>query len=207
MRVLYLHGFASGPGSTKARFFATRFGERGISVVVPALVDEFERMTLRSQLEVVARVHAGEPSVIMGSSMGGYLAALYAARHAGITHVICLAPAFDFAARWAARLGEAEVARWHDSGWLTVHHYGENRPARVGWQLMEDARRFEPYPRVTQPALIYHGRRDDVVPVEVSREFAARNPNAMLRVVESGHELTDVTETLWEGVCGFLGLS
>lgn len=211
MRVLYLHGFASSPRSTKARFFASRFAERGVDVAVPALVEDFERMTLSSQLEAIAAAHAeqpaGTPTVIMGSSMGGYLAALYAARHPDIARAICLAPAFDFAARWAARLGEEETTRWRDTGFLAVHHYGENREARVGWQLMEDARRYEPYPAVAQPTLIYHGRADDVVPVEVSREFAARNPSAELHVVESGHELTDVMERMWEGVCGFLRLS
>ena len=35
--VVYLHGFASGPGSKKARFFGDRFAARGVPFLVPDL--------------------------------------------------------------------------------------------------------------------------------------------------------------------------
>jgi len=36
----YLHGFASGPGSTKAQFFRTRFAESGTTLAVPDLAPD-----------------------------------------------------------------------------------------------------------------------------------------------------------------------
>jgi pimeloyl-ACP methyl ester carboxylesterase len=49
-------------------------------------------------------------------------------------------------------------------------------------------------PDFSQPALIFHGIRDDVVPVASSRRFAATHPNARLRELDSDHELLDVLD-------------
>jgi len=37
MRVVYLHGFASSPQSSKARFFAGKFAEAGVAFEAPQL--------------------------------------------------------------------------------------------------------------------------------------------------------------------------
>ena len=74
--VLYLHGFASGPGSKKARFFGERFAARGVPYVVPDLAaGDFAHLTLSGQLAVVRKAVGGERVRMMGSSLGGYLAA------------------------------------------------------------------------------------------------------------------------------------
>jgi predicted esterase YcpF (UPF0227 family) len=39
--LVYLHGFASGPASTKAQFFRTRFAERGVELAIPDLAPDF----------------------------------------------------------------------------------------------------------------------------------------------------------------------
>lgn len=206
MNVVYLHGFASGPSSAKARFFHEKFAAKGIDMAIPELVDvPFEALTLTRQLAVVERELARSGrAVLIGSSMGGYLAALMAARDFRVDRVVCLAPAFDFAARWAERIGPDAMTEWRQSGFLPVFHYGENREARVGWQLYQDSLAYQAYPSVPQPALIFHGRRDDVVPLEVSEEFARRNPAAKLHAVDSDHQLTDVLDLLWERTWRFL---
>ena len=204
-KVVYLHGFASGPGSSKAGFFAGRLRAAGYQVEVPDLAaGDFEHLTITGQLEEVARAAAGEPCILMGSSMGGYLAALYAARHAEVTRVILMAPAFGFARRWAAALGPEKVAEWRRNGWLEVFHYAHQAPRRISYALLEDGERYEDYPVVRQPALVFHGRRDPVVPAAYSEEFAALRPNASLVLFDSGHELTDVLEPMWERVRQFL---
>ncbi len=204
-KVVYLHGFASGPGSSKARFFAARLRAAGYEVEIPDLAaGDFEHLTITGQLEEVARAAAGEPCILMGSSMGGYVAALHAARHPEVTRVILMAPAFGFARRWAAALGPEKVAEWRRSGWLEVFHYADQAPRRVSYALIEDGERYEDYPDVRQPALVFHGRGDPVVPAAYSEEFAARHPNARLVLFDSGHELTDVLEPMWERVREFL---
>jgi pimeloyl-ACP methyl ester carboxylesterase len=201
VKLIYLHGFASGPTSSKAQFFRRRFEALDIDMQIPDLSEgNFEGLTISGQLRVIERTAGGEDVWLMGSSMGGYLAALYGARHPEVTRLILLAPAFGFARRWPLRLGAENVAEWQRSGWLSVYHYGEKRESRVGYALLEDGARYEDYPDVSQPVLIFHGREDDVVPVEYSREFAALHPQAALRVMDSGHELLNVLEDMWAEV-------
>lgn len=207
MKVVYLHGFASSPKSSKARFFKDRFKRHGIVIDIPDLADgDFPGLTLTGQLRVVAGAAGTGPLVVMGSSMGGYLAALYAARHPEVEKVVALAPAFDFASLWRLRLGEEQMHAWSRRGWLETPHYATGQSERIGYQLYEDALRYEPFPETRQPALIIHGVADDVVPVGVSREFARRNTSARLVEVSSGHELTDQVETLWRETALFLGI-
>ena len=206
MNLIYLHGFASGPQSNKAQFFRRRFEELGIAMQVPDLNEgNFERLTISGQLRVIDRIAGGDDVRLMGSSMGGYLGALYAARHPEVTKLVLLAPAFGFARRWPLMLGEEKVAAWRRTGWLPVYHYGDKMERRVGYELLEDARLYEDYPDISQPALVFHGRQDDVVPVEYSEEFAARHPRVTLRVMESGHELINVLEEMWAGIAVYIG--
>ena len=203
--VVYLHGFASGPSSKKARFFGERFAARGIRFTVPDLAaGDFGNLTLTGQLGVIEATVAGGPVCLMGSSMGGYLAALYAAaRPSEVEKLVLMAPAFDFAARWRERLNPAEFAAWERTGRLSVFHYGEGRAAEVGFALFTDALRHEPFPAVTQPTLIFHGRHDEVVPPGLSERFTADKPQARLRLFDSDHELVNVTEEMWEDTWAF----
>jgi pimeloyl-ACP methyl ester carboxylesterase len=140
----------------------------------------------------------------MGSSLGGYLAALYAARHPRVRRVVLLAPAFGFAQRWPERLGPAQVAAWRDAGAMEVFHYADNRPRQLGYQLLVDGARYEAYPDFAQPALIFHGAHDDAVPVGYSEEFAVTHRNATLEVLDSGHDLLDVLDYMAPKIAAFL---
>ena len=74
-RILYLHGFASGPSSGKARFFRHYLEARGAQIEIPDLAaGDFEHLTLTGQLAVIERAANREPVALIGSSMGGYLA-------------------------------------------------------------------------------------------------------------------------------------
>jgi uncharacterized protein len=219
-RFVYLHGFASSPSSRKARFFEERFRELGIGLEVPNLVEgDFRDLTLTAQLNVVARV-CGEGAVsLIGSSMGGYLAALYAARHplsahnaagasrpvrSAVQKLVLLAPAFSFASRWPETLGEPAMEQWKRTNTLEVFHYSEGREVELGYQLIEDAQQYEAYPDVAQPTLIFQGRNDTVVPPIYAETFAARHPNAHLRLMDSDHDLVNVLDEMWRETEKFL---
>ena len=202
---VYLHGFASSPASSKAQYFKTRLAEHGIDLAVPALDGgDFEHLTLSKQLARIDQQVQGGTVVLLGSSMGGYLAALYAARHSNVERLVLLAPAFDFQARWVQLQGEAAIHRWKQTRELRVFHYGSGIERRLGYELFEDAARYPGYPFVTQPTLILHGQNDEIVPPVYSREFLARNPKATLQLFESGHELTNVLPELWNAAAQFL---
>jgi pimeloyl-ACP methyl ester carboxylesterase len=203
-RVIYLHGFASGPGSSKAQFFKRKFAGCGIEIEIPDLTaGDFENLTITGQLGVIAQTAAGQPVTLMGSSMGGYLAALYAARHPEVERVVLMAPAFGFARRWTATLGADQLAAWQRTGFLDLYNYAQNRPSRVGYQLIQDGLRYEDEPDVTQPALIFHGAHDDVVPAEYSRAFAKSRPHVRLEVLDSDHELLNAVDHMWRNTSQF----
>jgi uncharacterized protein len=205
MRILYLHGFASGPGSGKAQWFRGRFAERGVNLEIPDLNGgDFEKLTISGQLRVIEEATRGEPVSLIGSSMGGYLAALYASRRPEVEKLVLLAPAFQFPQRWPEELGAEKTAAWRQTGRMEVFHYGEGRPRHLGWELMEDCRRFEAEPSFSQPALIFHGTGDTVVPPAYSEQFAARHSNVRLRLMASDHQLSDVTHLIWAEMAPFL---
>ncbi len=204
-RILYLHGFASGATSRKAVFFRDRLHLQGIPVEIPDLAQgDFERLTLTGQLQVVEQAARHEPVVLIGSSLGGYLAALYAARHPETAALLLLAPAFRFYQLWKETLKPEKLAEWQRTDQLMVYHYALGREAVLGYQFMEDAEKYEPYPAFSQPTLLIHGIQDPTVPIQYSEEFAARRTNIELVKLQSGHELTDVLPSIWESSEPFL---
>jgi len=214
MRVVYLHGFASSPQSSKARFFAGKFAEAGVAFEAPQLDEgKFHNLTISGQMLVVdsavsahrEKLAEGEPLVLMGSSLGGYLASLYAERHPkAVDRLVLLAPAFDFLKRWRERLSIQEIEQWKREGSIPMYHYGSKTEQRLGYHFLEDAAQYEAAPDFHQRALILHGTEDTVVPSQVSHNFALEHTRVRLALFKSGHELTDVLEGLWREVSGFL---
>ena len=204
-RFVYLHGFASGPSSRKARFFEERFRELGIGLEIPDLAEgDFRNLTISGQLSVIERLCGGDPVSLVGSSMGGYLAALYAARNPEVKKLVLMAPAFSFASRWPETLGAQAMEQWKRTNALRVFHYSEGREAELGYQLIEDALQYEAYPECAQPALIFQGLHDTVVPPKFAETFAARHSNASLRMLDSDHDLVNVLDEMWRETERFL---
>ncbi len=197
MRFLYAHGFASSPQSRKAQVFHQAFAVRGITLEIPALDGgDFEHLTISGQLSIIRHTLEGEPACLIGSSMGGYLAALYAATHPEVARVVLMAPAFHFAQRWLEKAPVGEP--------LDVYHYGQKQNQSVHYHLLEEATEYPADPDFRQPSLIFHGIHDGVVPVDYSRQFAAGHPNAELREMDSDHELLNVLETITDQALPFL---
>jgi hypothetical protein len=206
--LLYLHGFASGPSSFKARELARRFAGRGVAVDVPDLTpgaEGFERSSPSSMLAVAeARLAAAAPPhALVGSSLGGYLSAVAASRDPAIERLVLLAPAFRLFDRWSARLTPAELADWRAAG-LETMHYASNRKRRIGWQFFEDAQGWPAFPEVRVPTLCIAGTRDETVPIADVEAFVARTPSARLVAVDDGHELTASIDRIFEEAAAFL---
>ena len=226
MRVVYLHGFASSPQSSKAQFFGQKFRQAGIRFEAPELDQgKFEELTISGQLTVVEKTLLektvientviGNPvsprgqgtgeTVLMGSSLGGYLAALFAATHpTAVERLILMAPAFNFLERWKTRLSPQELALWKTQGWAPIYHYGTKTERRLGYQFLEDGSKYPPVPDFHQRALILHGTEDQVVPPQESRNYVREHAQARLALFNSGHELTGVMDDLWREVAAFL---
>lgn len=197
-RYLYLHGFASGPQSRKARFFRERLALAGINLEVPDLsAGDFEHLTIGGQLAIVEALLHGSRATLIGSSMGGYLAALYAARHPEIERLLLLAPAFRFAQHWRETVGSQTLENWKRTGKLALYHYSRGTMANLDYGIVEESLKWEPEPRFGQPAYIFHGIHDTVVPLRFSQEYVARHPHVQLTSVDSDHELTSALDSIW----------
>jgi pimeloyl-ACP methyl ester carboxylesterase len=207
--MLYLHGFASGPGSAKAVDLARRFAADGRRLEIADLTPGpwgFERSTPSSMLAVVRGLLDGEtaPHVLIGSSLGGWLSALTAARDPAVARLVLLAPAFNLVDRWEGRLGPAAVAAWRRDG-LEVDHHATGTRRRIGHAFLEDAGRYPAYPVVTVPALVIAGRRDETVPLADVERFVERTPSARLVVLDDGPGLEGSYPRIYDEARRFLG--
>jgi len=208
MRFVWLHGFASGPTSTKAGFVKERLAEKGRILEIPDLNEPaFRDLTVTRMLEQLAKIAKKDRVVLFGSSLGGYTAATFAARHPGqVAAAVLLAPAFDLARRWEERMPEAELKQWRKDGVFAFDHYARGRKEELSIEFLEDAARYEAFPLPSAPTLVLQGTRDDVVDPELAREFAARmNGRARLVELPDGHELTANLEKLWREMESHLG--
>lgn len=207
---LYLHGFASGPSSFKARNLKERFATAGVALETPDLTpgtDGFERSTPLTMLGVAEALVRGQPGphVLIGSSLGGYLSAVAASRNPSVERLVLLAPAFRLFARWSARLTPAELEGWRAAG-LETHHHVTNTKRRIPWAFHEDARTLPEYPEVRVPTLVLAGVNDEVVPIDDVRAWVARTPSARLVELDDGHELVASIDRIWDEARVFLGV-
>ncbi|MGB8933153.1 MAG: YqiA/YcfP family alpha/beta fold hydrolase [Anaeromyxobacteraceae bacterium] len=209
--LLYLHGFASGPGSAKAVDLARRFAADGERLELADLTPGplgFERSTPTSMLAVVRGLlePARPPHVLIGSSLGGWLSAHTASRDPAVERLILLAPAFNLVERWLGRLGPEQVAAWRRDG-LEVDHHATGTRRRIGHAFIEDAGRYAPYPEVRVPTLVIAGRQDEIVPLADIERFVAQTPSARLLVLDDGHGLERSYARIYAEASAFLRAS
>ena len=211
MQVLYLHGFASSPQSSKATFLARKFAERGIQVIVPDLNEpDFSTLTVTRMLQQVEKALASSagPAVVVGSSLGGFVAVQAALRYPDrITRVVLLAPALDFDGNRFSELGDRGLAAWKASNQLAVFHYGYGRMMPVHYELYADARKYNAFQApLLQPVQVFQGRLDTAVnPVTVER-WASTRPNVELHMLDDDHQLLRSLEDIWRQMQEFLSV-
>jgi uncharacterized protein len=205
----YLHGFASGPRSRKGVALRDALAARGVELALPDLnAPSFAALTISAALGAIDAMADAAPDLrwrLVGSSMGGYLATLWAARHpARVDRLLLLCPAFDMAARWRRLIGDDGIEGWRRTG-VRVFADGAGVPTEVSWQLYEDAATHPAFPVPPCPTRIVHGTADDVVPIELSRQLAAAQPHVTLREVDDGHELVKSLAVIEAEAIGFFG--
>jgi pimeloyl-ACP methyl ester carboxylesterase len=189
-RFLYLHGFASGPRSTKAVAFAEHFAQRGIVLdCLDQRVPSLEHLRLSAMIAAATQAIGGptDRAVVFGSSLGGLTAARVAERDPRVTGLVLLAPAFLLIDRWRALPGWDD---WRRTGWRAIHDYQTRQPARIDFGAAEEAMTIDVgYPEIGVPTLIFHGVHDPDVPIDISRAFARGKPHVRLIELDDGHDL------------------
>lgn len=207
MRFVWLHGFASGPTSSKGQFVRARLRDRGAELLLPDLNEPsfFELTVTRMLSQLDALLQGIEPVVLFGSSLGGFTAATWAAGNPGrMAALVLLAPAFDLGPRWERQMG-ADAARWRAAGRFAFDHYARGGRQDLSIGFLDDAYRYESFPLPRCPTLVVQGTRDEVVDPSLAREFTRRmDGRAQLVELPEGHELNADLPALWKRIEPFL---
>lgn len=209
--VIYLHGFASSPDSTKARYFSDRLGAHGVPLVTPDFNQpDFTTLTMSRMLTQLSRHidEAGGRVSLMGSSLGGALAVLAAARHPEqVERLVLLAPAVMLAKPGHSLLPPERIAEWQHRGALPFFHYAYGEERLLDYTFYADSLAHDPYEAVfTQPTLVFQGLHDAVVDCRSVEQFARSRSHITLSLLDDDHQLGTSLARMWESVEDFLGL-
>ncbi|MDO9516278.1 MAG: alpha/beta fold hydrolase [Syntrophales bacterium] len=151
---VFIHGLEGSSQGNKSQFFKKRY---------PDMIIEDYTGSLDERMDKLRRILAGKKDlVLVGSSYGGLMAAMYACdNESAIKKILLLAPALD----------------------------------------LEE---FRPYlnQKIAVSTILYHGRRDDVVPPGPVREIAERVfTNLSHHFVDDDHPLSETFPSFdWDGL-------
>jgi pimeloyl-ACP methyl ester carboxylesterase len=210
--IVYLHGFASSAKSTKAGYFADRLREHGMGLRCPDFNEpDFSTLTLTRMLDQMEQQLddlGRRPATLIGSSLGGTLAILAAARFADrVDRLVLLAPPVMFAKPGHHLLPPERIDEWRRRGSLPFFHYAHNAERLLNYEFYEDSLRHDAFTaRFDQQALVFQGLRDASVDYRTVEAFARTRPNLTLSLLDDDHQLIASLPRIWESVAPFLGV-
>ena len=201
--VVLCHGMMSCREGTKQRAFARTLSESGLAVLrfdfsfCGESEGRFEEITFAQEVDDLraavawVRDRGADPVGLLGSSMGGAVALLYASGDPSIKALVTLAGVGSPAHIADGMEGmQQKVREWKDQGYLLG---AEGEP---GEKFFEDARAQDVLGaarRLTAPLLVLHGSEDEVVPVEDARAIYenAGGPKELRILPGVDHRFTD----------------
>ena len=171
---LYLHGLGSvrvGEKSERLMAHARSSGRAATRLDFRGHGESsgvFGEVTLTDMIEDgAAALRRFGPSLVIGSSMGGMVAAWLAARYRDLVPgMVLLCPAFGFLQQLAAAQPSGDA----------VTFPGHERPYTLHRRVFDDVAQYDESSlpgRIRIPTLVVHGSEDDVIPQVVSERFFA----------------------------------
>ena len=209
--MIYLHGFASSAGSSKATYLGRRLAERGVEFHAPDFnLPDFSTLTVTRMLEQTRHLieAAPAPVTLIGSSLGGFVAVNAAAKWPdGVRSLVLLAPALDFGDQGLSGPGGANLGDWKRAGRLDIFHFGYGRVMPIHYELYEDARRYDALNvELRMPILVFQGRHDAAVNPATVAAWSRRRPNVELHMLDDDHQLMSSLSYIWEKLATSMNL-
>jgi len=200
--VILCHGMESSKESEKLVTLSRRLSERGILALRFDFAGsgesegKFEEMTyggevedLRAAYDFVLRYKPKKIGVL-GSSMGGTVALLFAAEEKNVAALVTIAAPVH-PERFSVRLSTPEETRqWRAQGFIEYHGRRLNVSLLHDLEVLDVPKAAR---KISCPVLVIHGDKDDAVPVEEGHELFAElaAPKRLCIIEGSGHRLTE----------------
>jgi pimeloyl-ACP methyl ester carboxylesterase len=198
-KALALDAWATGQGRACVRFDYSGHGESG-----GAFIDGTIGRWLEESVAVFERFCRG-PQIVIGSSMGGWMALLLAREiarregsHASLAGLVLIAPAPDFTEQlmWNGFSAEVREEITTKGVWLRPSPYGDGAPYPITRALIEEGRShllLGSAIEVGCPVRILQGAQDPDVPWQHAFALAHRLPSedVVLTMIQDGdHRLS-----------------
>jgi len=200
--VILCHGMESNKDSEKLVYLGEALASRGVLALrfdfsyVGESSGKFEDITYSGEVDdlraAYALVQSREPgrTAILGSSMGGTVALLFAAEEPEIAGLVTVAAPVHPEQFPRRTLTPKQIDQWRNQG-FTLYH-GQ----RLNVSLLHDLEKIDvcqAAKRIGCPVLILHGDADEVVPVQEAHELHAclNNSKRMLILKGSDHRFSD----------------
>lgn len=178
--VILCHGMESDKNSEKLIYLSEALASRGILALrfdfsfVGESSAKFEDITYSGEVEDLGAAYAfvqnRDPGkiAILGSSMGGSVALLFAAEEPAVAALVTVAAPVHPEQFPRRILTPKQIDQWRNQG-FTLYH-GQ----RLNVSLLHDLEKInvcEAVKRITCPVLIVHGDADELVPVKEAHEL------------------------------------
>lgn len=180
--LMFCPGYGSDMGGTKAMHLDAQCRARGQAYVRfdysghGASEGRFEDGTIgqwkQDAIDILNKVGANRPVVLVGSSMGGWIALLVALSWKGpLRGVVGIAAAPDFSENIYRRMREEQRDELEEKGWASIPNNYSDMPYVFTRTLYEDAKKhllLSKTHTVEFPIRLVHGLCDLDVPVETA---------------------------------------
>jgi dipeptidyl aminopeptidase/acylaminoacyl peptidase len=199
--VILCHGMESNKESYKLVLLSQELARHGLLALrfdfaCAGAAGKFEEITYSGEVDDLQAAFAfmrdrqAGKIAILGSSMGGTVALLFAAQQAGVATVVTIAAPVHPERFTSRLLTPAQAQEWRKTGHTFYH--GQ----RINVSLLHDLEKLNvpaAARKISCPVLILHGDRDDVVPVEEAHELYGYLSGSKKLVILRGadHRLSD----------------
>ena len=196
------HGMESNKESKKLVALSRALAERGILTLrfdfacAGESSGKFEEITYSGEVEdlkaafnFMLRYHVKKIG-ILGSSMGGSVALLFAAEEKSVAVLVTIAAPVHPEKISENLLNQDEVRQWRQVGFFTYHG------RRINVSLLDDLQKVnipEAARKISCPVLVVHGDADETVPVGEARELYSQltSPKGIRILQGADHRLSN----------------